>query len=139
MDVSFPTEAGGASAVVDFGTAAPALTGRRKKMMTKKPKTGGFESMDLLPELYRAIKSKGYQLPTPVQRKTLPLALAGAVPSHPPARPLLAAPRHIRVERGRGGGGVRRGPAVSVLRLCVDAERGDGSAAAVRQRRKDAM
>ena len=99
MDVSFPTEAGGASAVVDFGTAAPALTGRRKKM-TKKPKTGGFESMDLLPELYRAIKFKGYQLPTPVQRKTLPLALAGV----PSLLLLLPAPRGAFVWSGVGVG-----------------------------------
>jgi ATP-dependent RNA helicase DDX54/DBP10 len=75
MDVSFPTER--ALAVVNFGTSAPPLTGRRKTM-AKKQKTGGFESMDLLPEIYRALKFKGYQLPTPVQRKTLPLALAGA-------------------------------------------------------------
>jgi hypothetical protein len=139
MDVSFPTEANGASGVVDFDTAAPALTGRRKKM-TKKPKTGGFESMDLLPELYRAIKLKGYQLPTPVQRKTLPLALAGAVP---PLLLLLLLPRcsprrgafvWSGVGVGVGRGVLRRGPAVGVSAPL----RGMPNAAAVRQRRMDA-
>lgn len=74
-ELGFPCEGG--TDTVDFDGSEAPLTGRRKKM-AKKPKSGGFESLELLPEIYRALKLKGYQLPTPVQRKTLPLALAGA-------------------------------------------------------------
>lgn len=34
--------------------------------ITKVKKSGGFESMGLIPELYRAIKAKGYNVPTPI-------------------------------------------------------------------------
>ncbi|CAM6101614.1 unnamed protein product [Calypogeia fissa] len=43
----------------------------------KKPKSGGFESLALSLPVYRAVKKKGYQVPTPIQRKTLPLVMAG--------------------------------------------------------------
>ena len=42
------------------------LTGRRlkqEKLNKKKQKSGGFESMDLPPDIFRAIKRKGYRLP----------------------------------------------------------------------------
>ena len=42
-----------------------------------KKKTGGFQSMFLKHPIFRAIKSKGYNLPTPIQRKVIPLALEG--------------------------------------------------------------
>ncbi|CAG9323324.1 unnamed protein product [Blepharisma stoltei] len=37
----------------------------------------GFETMSLHPYLFRAIKKKGYTLPTPIQRKVIPVALSG--------------------------------------------------------------
>ncbi|KAH7291109.1 hypothetical protein KP509_29G000900 [Ceratopteris richardii] len=43
----------------------------------KKGKSGGFESLGLSPPIFRGIKRKGYQVPTPIQRKTLPLVMAG--------------------------------------------------------------
>jgi ATP-dependent RNA helicase DDX54/DBP10 len=43
----------------------------------KKPKSRGFESLGLSLPVYRAVKKKGYQVPTPIQRKTLPLVMAG--------------------------------------------------------------
>jgi ATP-dependent RNA helicase DDX54/DBP10 len=43
----------------------------------RKRKSGGFESMNLIPVLFRAIKRKGFNVPTPIQRKTIPLILAG--------------------------------------------------------------
>ncbi|CAA7396725.1 unnamed protein product [Spirodela intermedia] len=49
---------------------------RRKKEM-KKAKSGGFESLGLSPEIFRGIKRKGYRVPTPIQRKTMPLILSG--------------------------------------------------------------
>ncbi|CAD8129660.1 unnamed protein product [Paramecium sonneborni] len=42
---------------------------------TKVKKSGGFESMGLIPELYRPIQ--GYNVPTPIQRKAIPQILAG--------------------------------------------------------------
>ena len=64
---------------VDFGfERTEALTGRRRKAEKTKGKGGGFESMDLLPEVFRAVKRKGYRIPTPIQRKAIPVALAGA-------------------------------------------------------------
>ncbi|KAL9259917.1 putative DEAD-box ATP-dependent RNA helicase 29 [Drosera capensis] len=44
---------------------------------SKKPKSGGFESFSLSPSIYQAIKRKGYKVPTPIQRKTIPFILAG--------------------------------------------------------------
>ncbi|XP_077249788.1 putative DEAD-box ATP-dependent RNA helicase 29 [Tasmannia lanceolata] len=43
----------------------------------KKSKSGGFESLNLSPNVFRGIKRKGYQVPTPIQRKTMPLILSG--------------------------------------------------------------
>ena len=64
---------------VDFGfERTEALTGRRRKSEKAKSKGGGFESMDILPEVFRAIKRKGYRIPTPIQRKAIPVALSGA-------------------------------------------------------------
>ena len=64
---------------VDFGLErTEALTGRRRKSEKAKSKGGGFESMDILPEVFRAIKRKGYRIPTPIQRKAIPVALSGA-------------------------------------------------------------
>ena len=64
---------------VDFGfERVEALTGRRKAAEAKKKKSsGGFESMDILPDVFRAVKRKGYRVPTPIQRKAIPPALEG--------------------------------------------------------------
>ncbi|KAJ7518014.1 hypothetical protein O6H91_21G050900 [Diphasiastrum complanatum] len=48
-----------------------------RKMLKKKAKSGGFESMGLSPSVFRGVKRKGYRVPTPIQRKTLPRILAG--------------------------------------------------------------
>ena len=46
---------------------------------TKKAKPGkAFESFNLHPPIYAALRRKGYRLPTPVQRKAVPLIMAGA-------------------------------------------------------------
>ncbi|EOY16525.1 Hydrolases, acting on acid anhydrides, in phosphorus-containing anhydrides,ATP-dependent helicases,nucleic acid binding,ATP binding,RNA binding,helicases isoform 5 [Theobroma cacao] len=50
---------------------------KRKQKEKKKAKSGGFESLNLSPNVYRGIKRKGYKVPTPIQRKTMPLILAG--------------------------------------------------------------
>ncbi|RLN04437.1 DEAD-box ATP-dependent RNA helicase 29 [Panicum miliaceum] len=51
--------------------------GSKKSGGSKKAKSGGFESMGLCEEVYRGVRHKGYRVPTPIQRKTMPLILAG--------------------------------------------------------------
>ena len=43
----------------------------------KKVKGGSFESFNLSKELFQAIKKKGYNMPTPIQRKAIPVILEG--------------------------------------------------------------
>lgn len=43
----------------------------------KKKKSGGFQSMNLIHPVYRAIVSKGFNVPTPIQRRVIPLILEG--------------------------------------------------------------
>ncbi|KAM0905990.1 hypothetical protein ACQ4PT_016989 [Festuca glaucescens] len=43
----------------------------------KKPKSGGFESLGLCEDVYRGVRHKGYRVPTPIQRKAMPLIIAG--------------------------------------------------------------
>jgi ATP-dependent RNA helicase DDX54/DBP10 len=42
-----------------------------------KKKSGGFQSLGLSSNIIGGILKMGYKVPTPIQRKTLPLALAG--------------------------------------------------------------
>ncbi|KAI9186198.1 hypothetical protein LWI28_014761 [Acer negundo] len=50
---------------------------KRRDKMKKKSKSGGFESMNLSLNVFRGVKRKGYKVPTPIQRKTMPLILSG--------------------------------------------------------------
>jgi ATP-dependent RNA helicase DDX54/DBP10 len=43
----------------------------------KKVKGGSFESFNLSSEVFKAIKKKGYNMPTPIQRKAIPVILEG--------------------------------------------------------------
>lgn len=43
----------------------------------KKKKSGGFQSMGLSSEVLRGVLLKGYRVPTPIQRKTVPIILEG--------------------------------------------------------------
>lgn len=49
----------------------------RREKLKKKAKSGGFESLGLSPNVFRGVKRKGYRVPTPIQRKTMPLILSG--------------------------------------------------------------
>ncbi|XP_021760931.1 putative DEAD-box ATP-dependent RNA helicase 29 [Chenopodium quinoa] len=49
-----------------------------KEKASKKAKGGGFESLRLSPNVFNGIKRKGYKVPTPIQRKTMPIILAGS-------------------------------------------------------------
>ena len=54
--------------------------GRRAKIFReqkKKMRTGTFDSMGLSVPVLRAIKRKGYRLPTPIQRRAMPLIMQG--------------------------------------------------------------
>ncbi|KAL2319449.1 hypothetical protein Fmac_028418 [Flemingia macrophylla] len=50
--------------------------GSRKK--NKNAKSGGFESLGLNPNVFKGVRRKGYKVPTPIQRKTMPLILSGS-------------------------------------------------------------
>ncbi|XP_070706952.1 ATP-dependent RNA helicase DDX54 [Pempheris klunzingeri] len=43
----------------------------------KKKKSGGFQSMGLSYPVYKGIMKKGYKVPTPIQRRTIPVILDG--------------------------------------------------------------
>lgn len=43
----------------------------------KKKKSGGFQSMGLSYAVFKGIMKKGYKVPTPIQRKTIPVILDG--------------------------------------------------------------
>ncbi|XP_031556562.1 ATP-dependent RNA helicase DDX54-like [Actinia tenebrosa] len=43
----------------------------------KKKKSGGFQSMGLSNPVYRGIMKKGYKIPTPIQRKAMPVIMDG--------------------------------------------------------------
>ena len=45
------------------------------EMNRKKKKSGGFQSMGLDYPVYKGVIKKGYKVPTPIQRKTIPLIL----------------------------------------------------------------
>ncbi|XP_053381874.1 ATP-dependent RNA helicase DDX54-like [Mercenaria mercenaria] len=43
----------------------------------KKKKSGGFQSMGLSHNVYKGVTRKGYKIPTPIQRKTIPVIMDG--------------------------------------------------------------
>ncbi|NXK55481.1 DDX54 helicase, partial [Chauna torquata] len=43
----------------------------------KKKKSGGFQSMGLSYPVFKGVMKKGYKVPTPIQRKTIPVILRG--------------------------------------------------------------
>ncbi|KAE9459068.1 hypothetical protein C3L33_09019, partial [Rhododendron williamsianum] len=49
-----------------------------KRREKHKAKSGGFESMGLSLNVFRGVKRKGYRVPTPIQRKAMPMILSGA-------------------------------------------------------------
>uniref|UniRef100_A0A7N0VAY4 RNA helicase n=1 Tax=Kalanchoe fedtschenkoi TaxID=63787 RepID=A0A7N0VAY4_KALFE len=51
---------------------------KRREKQQKKAKSCGFESLGFSSNVFRGIKRKGYRVPTPIQRKTMPLIMSGA-------------------------------------------------------------
>ncbi|GLC45028.1 hypothetical protein PLESTB_001460900 [Pleodorina starrii] len=73
---------GGPQEVLDFGfqDEEKKIGGRRAKKLKeqkKRMKAGSFDTMGFAPEVLRAIKRKGYRLPTPIQRRAMPLIMQG--------------------------------------------------------------
>lgn len=62
-----------------FIAAQQAARNRKGPLVKGKPakKSGGFQSMGLGTSLLKSITRKGFSVPTPIQRKTIPLLLDG--------------------------------------------------------------
>ena len=69
-NLAFPTVGGSAS----HGSDAAALAPRKKKNKGGK----GFQSLGLTKDIFSGVMRMGYKIPTPIQRKVLPIALTGA-------------------------------------------------------------
>jgi ATP-dependent RNA helicase DDX54/DBP10 len=73
-DDAYPAAAADMS---DEGSGSEDYASLMPQAPVKKSKSGGFESMNLFPPVFRAVRGKGYRVPTPIQRKAIPLAIAG--------------------------------------------------------------
>merc|ERR1719464_890366 len=71
-DGSGKTEGGENDSEGEMDTAKMVQEANRKKK-----KSGGFQSMGLSQEVWRGVIKKGYKVPTPIQRKTVPLIMDG--------------------------------------------------------------
>ena len=71
-DGSGKTEGGEVDSEGEMDTAKMVQEANRKKK-----KSGGFQSMGLSQEVWKGIIKKGYKVPTPIQRKTIPLIIDG--------------------------------------------------------------
>ena len=82
--------------------------GKKKKGISG----GGFQSLGLSEPVYRGIVKKGFRVPTPVQRKSLPVILSGSdtvvmarTGSGKTAAFLIPVLERLLASRGGGGGG----------------------------------
>ena len=68
---SFPSRSKDAKADESSDDGMDVSKGKKKKKM------GGFKGMGLTKELTRGIQRKGYQVPTPIQRRAIPILMDG--------------------------------------------------------------
>uniref|UniRef100_A0A8C3KRS4 ATP-dependent RNA helicase DDX54 n=1 Tax=Calidris pygmaea TaxID=425635 RepID=A0A8C3KRS4_9CHAR len=61
----------------DGAEAEPDTRAMLRAQNQKKKKSGGFQSMGLSYPVFKGIMKKGYKVPTPIQRKTIPAILRG--------------------------------------------------------------
>ncbi|NXK24264.1 DDX54 helicase, partial [Arenaria interpres] len=61
----------------DGAEAEPDTRAMVRAQNQKKKKSGGFQSMGLSYPVFKGIMKKGYKVPTPIQRKTIPAILRG--------------------------------------------------------------
>ena len=66
--VNFPTKHDTYTDSNDDETMAPKAKGK---------KSGGFQSMGLCAEVYKSVMRKGYRMPTPIQRRAIPVLMHG--------------------------------------------------------------
>nr|XP_054768053.1 ATP-dependent RNA helicase DDX54-like [Lytechinus pictus] len=71
VSAGFPT-IDGYSSDADIDTRALV-----KQQNRKKKKSGGFQSMGLSHAVFKGIMKKGYKIPTPIQRKCIPIIMEG--------------------------------------------------------------
>ena len=71
-ELAFPVAAGGLEHDDDEAEGGGAANAPKRKA-----KGGGFQAMGLTPPVYRAVMRKGYKLPTPIQRKAIPIIMSG--------------------------------------------------------------
>jgi ATP-dependent RNA helicase DDX54/DBP10 len=78
-NVSILAEDGGSSGDEGFIAGIQAAANRKSSNIKGKSvkKGGGFQAMGLSGNLLKAIAHKGFSVPTPIQRKTIPLVMAG--------------------------------------------------------------
>ncbi|NWW89669.1 DDX54 helicase, partial [Rhynochetos jubatus] len=69
---AFPT-----AKVDDGAEAEPDTRAMVRAQNQKKKKSGGFQSMGLSYPVFKGIMKKGYKVPTPIQRKSIPAILRG--------------------------------------------------------------
>ncbi|XP_040207856.1 ATP-dependent RNA helicase DDX54 [Rana temporaria] len=67
---SFPTADGGSDTELDTRQLVRAQNKKKKK-------SGGFQSMGLSYPVFKGVMKKGYKVPTPIQRKVVPVILDG--------------------------------------------------------------
>lgn len=67
---SFPTADGGSDTELDTRQMVRAQNKKKKK-------SGGFQSMGLSYPVFKGVMKKGYKVPTPIQRKVIPVILDG--------------------------------------------------------------
>uniref|UniRef100_A0A1I8Q6Y7 RNA helicase n=1 Tax=Stomoxys calcitrans TaxID=35570 RepID=A0A1I8Q6Y7_STOCA len=62
---------------MDGGGSGEGIDILKSKPSAKAKKSGGFQSMGLSYDVVKGITKRGYKVPTPIQRKTIPLILEG--------------------------------------------------------------
>ena len=70
-----PDESDDASIIAELQTSANRKSKSAQGTGAAKRKSGGFQTFGLNPHLLKAITRKGFTVPTPIQRKTIPLLL----------------------------------------------------------------
>ncbi|KAF2152500.1 dead box ATP-dependent rna helicase [Myriangium duriaei CBS 260.36] len=77
LDGILPDQNDGSDSDDQYIAAQQAATNRKNAKTSANKKGGSFQSFGLNPTLAKAISGKGFKIPTPIQRKTIPVILDG--------------------------------------------------------------